>query len=297
MAMAANNICSTAFLTATVPNPISASYIRNASNTDLGWLQWFQMAMPLTLSLLFVSWFMCRWMFKSEVKRSREALESIRGLRNGLGSFDSGEVLVAVLFSVSLLLWITERFHGLNAGLISLVISLLLFIPKIGVIKIGKFAKEVPYGSITLFAASMFLAKGVGRWGALDPVAESIFEFFSLSRLNLLSFISLTIILSMLLHVVFTSTTVYATVIVPLSISLASLQGLEPQTLAIPIAFLTPLALILPVNTIPNVIFHSSGYFTQRQMVLYGVLTSLASASLIIVVGLPYWASIELIKI
>jgi len=236
-------------------------------------------------------------MFKPEVKPSKESLESIREFRNSLGSFDSGEILVAVLFSFSLILWITERFHGLNAGLISLLISLLLLAPNIGVIKMDKFAKGIPYGSITLFAASMFLAKGVGRWGALDPVAESIFEFFSLSRLSLLIFISLAIILSMLLHAVFTSTTVYATVIVPLSLSLAGLQGLEPQTLAIPIAFLTPLALILPVNTIPNVIFHSSGYFTQRQMVLYGVLTSLISAVLIIVVGLPYWAGIGLIKI
>jgi anion transporter len=262
MAMAANNICSTAFLTATVPNPISASYIRNASNVDLGWLEWFQMALPLTLILLFSSWLLCSWMFKPEVKPSKESLESIREFRKSLGSFDSGEVLVAVLFTFSLILWITERFHGLNAGLISLFISLLLFAPKIGVIKMDKFAKGVPYGSITLFAASMFLAKGVGRWGALDPVAEGIFEFFSLSRLSLVLFISLAIVLSMLLHVVFTSTTVYATVIVPLSLSLAGLQGLEPQTLAIPIAFLTPLALILPVNTIPNVIFHSSGYFT-----------------------------------
>ncbi len=297
MAMAANNICSTAFLTATVPNPISASYIRNASNIDLGWLQWLQMAMPLTLILLFFSWLVCSWMFKPEVKRSKEALDSIRGLRYSLGSFDSGEVLVAVLFSFSLILWITEGIHGLNSGLISLVVSLLLFAPKIGVIKMGKFAKEVPYGSITLFAASMFLAKGVGRWGALDPVAESIFEFFSLSRLSLVIFISSTIILSMMLHVVFTSTTVYATVIVPLSISLAGLQGLDPQTVAIPVAFLTPLALILPINTIPNVIFHSSGYFTQRQMVIYGVLTSLLSAVLIIAVGLPYWSGIGFIKI
>jgi len=297
MAMAANNICSTAFLNATVPNPISASYIRNASNVDLGRLEWFQMALPLTLILLFSSWLLCSWMFKPEVKPSKESLERIREFRNSLGSFDSGEVLVTVLFSFSLILWITERFHGLNAGLISLFISLLLFAPKIGVIKMDKFAKGVPYGSITLFAASMFLSKGVGRWGALDPVAESIFNFFSLSRLSLLLFISLAIILSMLLHVVFTSTTVYATVIVPLSISLAGLQGLDPQTLAIPIAFLTPFALILPVNTIPNVIFHSSGYFTQRHMVIYGVLTSLLSAVLIIIAGLPYWAGIGLINI
>ena len=66
------------------------------------------------------------------------------------------------------------------------------------------------------------------------------------------------------------------------------LQGLSPQTVGLPVAFLAPVAVILPVNTIPNIVFHS-GYFNQKQMIAYGLVVSLVSTILVLLVGLPYW--------
>ena len=290
MAMAANNIASTAFLTATVPNPISAGYIREASGINLGWPEWLKMALPLTAIILVSAWLVCRLLFKPEVKKSPEAMARIRELTGKLGPMSRQEKLVSVVFSISLVLWITERQHGLNGGLISLVLCLLLFLPGIGVLGIGGFAHKVPWGSIVLFAASMFLARAVTRWRALDPIAAGIFHLFNLSKLSTFSFIALMVLLSMLLHIAFTSTSLYGVVMVPIAIGLAELKGLSLGLLAIPVAFLTPLALILPVNTIPNIIFFSSGYFTQKQMFVYGVIVSLVSVIVILLVGLPIWS-------
>ena len=61
------------------------------------------------------------------------------------------------------------------------------------------------------------------------------------------------------------------------------LQGLGPQTVGLPVA------VIRPVNTIPNIVFHSTGYFNQKQMVAYGLVVSLVSTILVLLVGLPYW--------
>jgi len=72
MAMAANNICSTAFLTATVPNPISAGYLKDIAGIDLGWTQWFIMAFPLSILLLLAAWLICYRMFPPEVEMTPE---------------------------------------------------------------------------------------------------------------------------------------------------------------------------------------------------------------------------------
>ncbi len=295
VAMAANNICSTAFLTATVPNPISAQYLRESAGLEIGWLGWLRMALPLTLLLLAASWFICMKMFKPEVRESRESLERIRSLREGLGVLGRNEKIVAVFFAVALALWITDGLHPYNAGIVSLALSLVLFIPAVGVIEVGGFAGEVPWGSITLFAASMFLAKAVGRWRALDPVAIKVFEVFNLSGADTALFTVLVVLVSMFLHFFFTSTTVYATVMVPLAISLAQLQGLYPLMVGLPVAFLAPVAVILPVNTIPNIVFHSAGYFNQKQMIAYGLVVSLISTAVVLLVGLPYWSLLGLI--
>ncbi len=289
MAMAANNICSTAFLTATVPNPISAGYIQDYSGLNIGWLGWLRMALPLTLLLLGISWIICVSFFKPEVIANDESLNRINNLMLNMGYLSRSEKIVSVLFALALLLWITDGLHGYNAGIVSLGLSLLLFLPKIGVIKVGGFAGDVPWGSISLFAASMYLAKAVSKWRALDPLASFVFNTLNLSDLHPLVFVSLVVLISMFLHVVFTSTTVYATVMVPLVISLAQLQVIEPILIALPIAYLTPIAVILPVNTIPNIVFHSSGYFNQKQIIVYGTIISAVSVLVVLLIGLPYW--------
>jgi di/tricarboxylate transporter len=52
---------------------------------------------------------------------------------------------------------------------------------------------------------------------------------------------------------------------------------------------------ILPVNTIPNIIFYTEGWFTEQQMISYGLVLSIVSIIVVLSVGIPYWQIIELI--
>ncbi len=289
MAMTANNICSTAFLTATVPNPISAEYLAVSTGLRLDWGEWFRMAFPITILLLAVSYFLINLMFKPEIEASKETYDRICGIRDQLGPISKKEMVVAVTFLLALFLWITERYNPLNAGLISLALSLFLFLPQAGVMEIGKFSGTVPWGSIVLFAATMFLARVVGKYRALDPVATGIFEAVGLGSLSPTLFIGSVVLVAMMLHLIFTSTTVYATVMMPVVIGLTTIQGANPILTALPVALLAPIAVILPVNTIPNIIFHTEGWFTEQQMISYGVILSLVSVVIVLLAGIPYW--------
>lgn len=295
MAMAANNISSTAFLTATVPNPISAEYLATSAGVSLDWGGWFRMAFPVTLLLLAASYLILTHMFKPEIGASKETYDRVCGMRDGLGPLTRREKIVALTFGVALILWITERYNPLNAGLMSLALSLLLFLPQAGVMEAGRFSGSVPWGSIVLFAATMFVARAVGRYQALDPVARGFFEVLRLGTLEPTLFVGAAVLFAMFLHLVFTSTTVYATVMVPIIISLTKIHGTEAALTALPVAFLAPVAVILPVNTIPNIVFHAEGWFSEKQIIAYGLVLSLVSVALVLLVGIPYWRLIELI--
>ncbi len=288
MAMVANNVCSTAFLTATIPNPISAEYLR-AAGLGLDWGSWLVMALPLTLTLLAISYLLVVRLFPPEVVPSTGIVEKVNCLRNNLGPLTRKEAYVAILFSVSLALWIGERYIPFNVGIVTLALSLTLFIPNLRVMEVGRFSGSVPWGSIALFAASMFMARAVERYRALTPIAKGILDVLGPAHLSLGLFVAVAVFAAMALHAVFTSTTVYATVIVPIAISLAALQGIDPRLLGLPVAFLAPVAVFLPVNTIPNIVFASENWFTTKQFILYGVLLSLASVLLVLAVGIPYW--------
>ena len=295
IAMASNNICSTAFLTATVPNPISAAYLEDSAGLVLDWFGWMRMALPVTILLIIVSYLILGRIFKPEVEATPETVEKIMKIRDNLGPLSRREIVVVIIFTLALLLWITEDVNPLNAGVISLLLSLMIFLPQAKVMEIGKFSSSIPWGSILLFAASLFLARSVSRYQALDPVATNIFNMLGLERLTPMFFIGSLVFVAMILHVIFTSTTVYATVMVPIVISLTQLQGISPALTALPIAFLAPVALFLPVNTIPNIVFFSEGWFNERQMALYGSLLSFASVAIVLLIGVPYWRFIGII--
>ena len=288
MAMAANNICSTAFLTATVPNPISAGYLADIGLV-LDWVRWFEMAFPLTILLLAVSYLLLIFMFKPEVEANRNTLQKVKELREALGPIKGSEKTVAIIFSLAIVLWISEQYNPFNVGLITLLLSLVLILPQTGVMEPKGFGSSIPWGSIALFAASMFLARAVGEYHALDSVALSLFNILNLEKLEATILISVIVLVAMMLHIVFTSTTVYATVMVPLAIGLTQLHGLDPVLTALPIAVLAPVAIILPVNTIPNIIFHGEGWFNEKQMAIYGIILSILSVTLVLLIGIPYW--------
>ncbi len=253
------------------------------------------MAFPITVLLLAASYLILTHMFKPEIGASKETYDRVCGMRDGLGPLTRREKIVAITFGVALILWITERYNPLNAGLMSLALSLLLFLPQAGVMEAGRFSGSVPWGSIVLFAATMFVARAVGRYQALDPVANGFFEVLRLGTLEPTLFIGAAVLFAMFLHLVFTSTTVYATVMVPIIISLTKIHGTEAALTALPVAFLAPVAVILPVNTIPNIVFHAEGWFSEKQIIAYGLVLSLVSVALVLLVGIPYWRLIELI--
>jgi di/tricarboxylate transporter len=234
-------------------------------------------------------------MFKPEVEATKETIDKVNSIKSGLGPLTRSEKVVAVVFVVCLFLWIFERYIPFNAGLISLVLSLVLFLPQIRVMEVGKFGGSVPWGSIVLFAASMFLAKAVGRYRALDPVAEGIFRAMGLSQLSPYLFVAVVVTVAMLLHLIFTSTTVYATVMVPIIMGVTGFSGVNPLLTALPVAILTPIAVILPVNTIPNIIFHTEGWFSEKQIIMYGIVLSLISVAVVLLAGVPYWQMLGLI--
>ncbi|MGA3020343.1 MAG: DASS family sodium-coupled anion symporter [Candidatus Micrarchaeales archaeon] len=295
MCMTANNISSTAFLTATVPNPISANYMANAG-LKLSWSDWFLMAFPLTVILLIISWLLLEFMFKPDFKCDKKTLKNIDEMHKKLGSLKREEKIVAVIFTISLILWIADKYVPFNAAsLTSLVLSASLFLPKIGIFKISKITGMLPWDSLFVFAAAMYLAQIVQQTQALTPIVK---ELIGQKNTNLPTYalVLLVLLFGTFIHIIFTTTTVYATIIMPIAIAIANIYSVPVSLLALPIAFIAPLALILPINTIPNIIFYSEGYFSIKQMVIYGIVLSIISILLIMFIGIPYWRLIGLIR-
>jgi di/tricarboxylate transporter len=200
-----------------------------------------------------------------------------------------GEIATAVALGAALLAWLSEPLTGLNGGLIGLVVAAALFLPPIRVMHVGAIGEVVPWGPVALFFAALLLGSAISATAAFDPIVRSVFETVGIDRLPLLPAVAIVTLVALFGHLAFTSTTAYATVIVPIAVAMAVAGGLPPAALALPVAITIGYAFMLPMNTIPNVIMLDAGYFTPREMLGYGTILTVAAAVILLLVAVPYW--------
>jgi sodium-dependent dicarboxylate transporter 2/3/5 len=85
------------------------------------------------------------------------------------------------------------------------------------------------------------------------------------------------------LHLMFSSNTVTASIIVPILVALAKDLRLEPWAIVAPAAFTSSLAFILVSEGPTTIIPYSSGYFSIKDMARAGVWMTLAAAGCVAV--------------
>jgi len=113
------------------------------------------------------------------------------------------------------------------------------------------------------------------RFGNLDSTTASFLKGMPVVFI-ILAVVTLTIFLTEI-----TSNTATATLLIPVTASLAAVLGLEPLGLMIAAAITSSLAFMLPVATPPNAIVFGTGYVTIPQMARTGLWMNLFCIAII----------------
>jgi sodium-dependent dicarboxylate transporter 2/3/5 len=287
-AAAANNIGASMFLTATIPNFISSQYLASVG-VEVTWARWLLLAGPPNLLLILVAWIVLLLVRRPEASVGPSVGAFAGQLARERSRLSRAEIATAISVGLALLLWVSEPLTGLNGGLIGLAVAAGLFLPPIRAIRLGALGDAVPWGPVALFFAALLLGSAITATAAFDPIVRSAFESLGIDRLPLMPAVAVVIVVALFGHLVFTSTTAYATVIVPIAIAMAAAGGLPPATLALPVAITIGYAFMLPMNTVPNVIMLEAGYFSAREMLGYGTILTIAAAALLLLLAVPYW--------
>lgn len=288
VAAAANNIGASMFLTATIPNLISSQYLASVG-VEVTWMRWLVLAGPPNLLLLLVAWVALLIVRRPE-SSAGEAVTTVRArLTREATPPTRSEIATSLALGAAVLAWVSEPLTGLNGGLIGLVVAAALFLPPIRAMRVGAIGAVVPWGPVALFFAALLLGSAISSTSAFDPIIRSAFETLGIDRLPLLPAVAAMTVIALFGHLLFTSTTAYATVMVPVAVAVAVAGGLPPATLALPVAITMGYAFMLPMNTIPNVIMLDAGYFTPREMLGFGTILTVAAAVILLLVAVPYW--------
>ena len=283
-----------ATLVGTPPNAFLAGFMRQTYGIEIGFAQWMAMALPLSIVMLFIIWWlMTRVIFdlKGRVIEGAHELISQRAARQG--KMSTGEVRVAVLFALLatawvLRPWLSKLVPGLNLDdtVIAMAAAILAFLIPVD-IKRGEFlmnwewAQRLPFGVLILFGGGLTLAAAISRTGLAEWIGAQLAVVGGLPPvLIVVAMITILIFLTEL-----TSNTATTAAFLPIVAALAISLGEHPLLLVVPAALAASCAFMLPVATPPNAIVFASGQLSIAQMARAGILLNLVAIVVITIVA------------
>lgn len=257
---------------------------------------WMILAVPIALIMLFIAALLLIKVFYKFDKNLTIEKNFIREEYNSLGKITFEELIVALVFSITALLWIFradlnlgvlvipgwQRLFAnssyLNDGTVAIAMSLLLFfIPskrdsfeKKTILDVTMFNK-VPWGIILLFGGGFALAEGFTTSGLSKFIGENLRSIVHLSPILIV--IVVAFVMTFLTEL--TSNTATAQMILPIMASVSVAILVNPLLLMITATLSASMAFMLPVATPPNTIIFASERIKIIEMAKVGLVMNL----------------------
>lgn len=284
-----------ATLIGSVPNAVFAAIAASSLDRKVSFLQWMIFALPVTIILLVVLYFMMtKWLFKIE-DADKISSDFAKKALHDLGPMSNEEKLTGMVFLFVSLLWIggnllPEVLH-LSDTVIAILGAVLLFLipakSKKGGLLIWDDMSKLPWGILLLFGGGLSLAaafedSGLTKWfggmlGVVKPLPM------------ILIVIVLTTAILFLTEVM--SNTAVSNMLMPISIGFAAAISRDPFIIMGIVALSSTCAFMLPISTPPNAAVFSSDELEMKDMVRAGFILNIF-AIIIISLFAYFWLPI-----
>ena len=244
------------------PNILAAKYL-NTHDAVFGFFDWFYRGFPFMIIMILIGWIVLLVLFKPEKKK----LKIVRVKEK----LHSDQKLVLLIFAVTIILWMTEKFHGISSANVSIVPIVLLY--SFGMLGFKDFAK-VDWESLILVGGGLALGYGIHAVG-LDSHVVSVIK--GVSSLSAFGFFLMMGMLGILLTI-FISNTTAAALYVPIVVALASTMGVGAVNTVVVAAIGVSLDFVFPFGAPPSEIAYATKYVRMKDMAKAGIVISIISA-------------------
>ena len=255
----------------TPPNAIAIGQFASQTGISISFGSWMLHMVPYVLVMLLISWGVLMLLFPMEKGKLEFNIEAPKKL-------DRNFWIVAIVFFVTILLWITSELTHVDADIVALVPFAVFAIT--GVFEANDFGK-IEWNILWMVAGGFALGYCLSDTGLAHLLVNSI-PFASWPALAVIIGIGFTIYLLS----TFISNSATASLMMPIAAVLASVMkdGMSvignASSMIVYMAICCSLAMTLPISTPPNAIACSTGIVQTRDMVKVGLIIGIAGAVL-----------------
>ena len=248
----------------TPSNAIALKYLNDPAglNLNMGFGEWMMFMLPFTIVVLFLGWLLLMKLFPFKQKRIELEIE-------GEAKKDWRSIVVYITFAVTVLLWITDKYTGVNSNVVAMLpIGVFCAIGVIG----RRDLEEINWSVLWMVAGGFALGVALNETGLAKHLISSI-------PFNTWPVMAVLIGGGLLCYAMsnFISNTASAALLVPILGTVGTAMGgqLEPfggvAVMLIGVAIGSSMAMILPISTPPNALAHSTGFIQQKDMMKVGI--------------------------
>lgn len=286
----ANNVSASAFITGSAANLLAAQLLENAGY-KVYYSDWLMALLPLSIIQCAFAWYTgTRWIFPI---RKEDATPQMAGGRDRLreelvklGPISGKELRAGCVFLLVLLLWGTDRYHGIRAEVIALMGAICVLmpsickLPRLGVIKWND--ADIPWHML-MFSWGAYVLGGlmdvtniVGLWMHHTLDAWNAAELPKVAVFTILAgLFALTTLIS-------ESKTARTIVLFPIFISVAKAFQWDVIGFCLPMAFLINQVYVLYFNSKPANISYLTNQYTSWESFKFGIFQLISCLGMLI---------------
>ncbi|TCP38848.1 SLC13 family permease [Rhodovulum marinum] len=185
----ASNLPGFAVLPANIPNMVLAGAADRLLDLQPSYADYLLLHFPvLGLAKAGVAVWLILRLFPAEVAPAQAATAASAGTRR--------QTVLMVLLLVTLVLWSTDKLHGVSPAWVGMVLAIVLLLPQIGYVSPPAFREAVDFGTMIFVAGALALGSVVGSSGLGEKLAglllqglplapgRDFFNFLALSGLS-----------------------------------------------------------------------------------------------------------------
>ena len=254
----------------TPPNTIALKYLNDPEglNMNLGFGEWVLFMLPLVLVLLFIGWLLLRSLFPFTQKTVQLEIE-------GEMKKDWKTYTVIVTFIVTVLLWLFDKYTGVNSNTVAMIPFMVFALTGI----INKYdLEEINWSVLWMVAGGFALGDALNASGLAANAVESI-------PFGMWSPVLILVVSGLICYLLsnFISNSATAALLMPILLVVCTGMGEKlgaiggTPTVLIGIAVASSSAMILPISTPPNALAFSTNLVKQNDMVKIGIIMGVTS--------------------
>lgn len=247
----------------TPPNAIALKYLTGADTITFG--SWMVFGLPYVLVMLFVVWVLLMALYPATTAKVNLDIK---------GKFlkSTKAYIVYVTFALTILLWLFDFLHGMNAYVVGLI-PVGVFLATNIITK--EDLKKLSWDVLWLVSGGIALGLALDKTGLAANLINNI-SFDELSPYLIV--VAATVLATLMAN--FMSNTATANLLLPIIAALATalpaLEGLGgSKMLILSVAMATSLGMALPISTPPNALAHATGLINTKDMTKVGIIVGL----------------------